>query len=66
MKTNKLVDSPPDKRAEQLISNKGMLALNKALLSNQCYTVRKLKEDAFKRTINRAIYQMGFPTELSR
>ena len=31
MKTNKSVDRPRDNRAKLLISNKGMLALNKAI-----------------------------------
>ena len=53
-----------------MISNKGMLALNKALLSNPCYTLRKLKEDlniiASTRTISRAIHQMGWRHALTK
>ena len=69
-KTNKLADRPRDNRAKLLISNKGMLALNKALLSNPCYTLRKLKEDlniiASTRTISRAIHQMGWRHALTK
>ena len=64
MKSNKLADRPQDNKAKLLISNKSMLALNKALLSNSCFTLRKLKQDlniiASTRTIRRAIHQMDW------
>ena len=53
-----------------MISNAGMLALNKALLSNPCSTIRKLKEDlniiAATRTISRALRQMGWRNVLNK
>jgi hypothetical protein len=47
-----------------MISDAGLLALNKALLENPCLTLSKLKNDlkliASKRTIGRALHQLGW------
>ena len=70
IKTKQLADRPRDNKKKLSISNAGMLALNKALLSYPCSTIRKLKEDlniiAATRTISRALRQMGWRNVLTK
>ena len=53
--TNKLADRPKTNSSKCVISKKGLLALNKALLKNPFLTAKKLKQNlgliASKRTI---------------
>jgi hypothetical protein len=57
--SKKLADQIRHNRSKLMISNAGMLAINKALLTNPCLTLSKLKTDlnliASKRTICRAL-----------
>jgi hypothetical protein len=58
-RSKKLADQIRHNRSKLMISNAGMLAINKALLTNPCLTLSKLKTDlnliASKRTICRAL-----------
>ena len=64
LNNRKLADKLRSNKDKLLISNSGMLALNKALLENPSLTRRKLKQDlnlvASTRTISRALQQMGW------
>jgi hypothetical protein len=64
LNNRKLADKLRSNKDKLLISNSGMLALNKALLENSSLTRRKLKQDlnlvASTRTISRALQQMGW------
>jgi hypothetical protein len=44
-KAKKLADRPRANKYRLMISNAGMLALNKECLTNPCSTLRKLKEE---------------------
>ena len=62
--TQRLADRQRANKAKLLISNAGMLAINKALLERPCLTAGKLKKDlnlhASRQTICRAINLMGW------
>jgi hypothetical protein len=64
LKSKRLADQSRDNRDKILISNAGMLAINKALLKKPCLTAGKLKKDlrlvATTRTISKAINLMGW------
>ncbi len=59
-----LADQIRHNRSKLMISDAGLLALNKALLENPCLTLSKLENDlkliASKRTIGRALHQLGW------
>ena len=62
--TQRLADRLRANKAKRLISNAGMLALNKAHLERPCLTAGKLKKDlnlhASRQTICRALNLMGW------
>jgi hypothetical protein len=62
--TQRLADRLRANKAKRLISNAGMLALNKALLERPCLTAGKLKKDlnlhASRQTICRALKLIGW------
>ena len=69
-KAKKLADRPRANKHRLMISNAGMLALNKECLSNPCSTLRKLKEElnlfASLKTISRALHKMGWRHVLTK
>ena len=69
-KAKKLADRPRANKHRLMISNAGMLALNKECLTNPCSTLRKLKEElnlfASLKTISRALHKMGWRHVLTK